>query len=112
MSLPMTEVSGWNTVTSKRSIPDNVCNRDRVRDASLDFNEDYSSCGILRGFCCGCFRFWCLCWGLGNLYFSHEMTKETLDTNEKCCWICWEFWGNVGGTLQSKRGAMELTTLI
>jgi hypothetical protein len=66
----------------------NVCDRDTARDASLDVNEDYGSYGILRGFCCGCFRFWCLCRGLRNLYFSHETTKETLDTNEKCCWIC------------------------
>jgi hypothetical protein len=66
----------------------NVCDRDTARDASLDVNEDLGSCGIIKGFCCGCARFWCLCQGLRNLYFSHETTDETLDTKEKCCWIC------------------------
>lgn len=66
----------------------NVCDRDTARDVSLNVNEDAGSCGILSGFCCGCFRFWCLCQGFWNLYFSHETTNETLDANEKCCWIC------------------------
>jgi hypothetical protein len=66
----------------------NVCDRDTSKDASLDVNEDNGSCGIMAGFCCGCFRFWCMCQGLRNLYFSRESTQETLDANEKCCWIC------------------------
>ena len=67
----------------------NVCDRDTSKDASLNINEDNGSLGILCGFCCGCTRFWCLCQGFRNLYFSHETTDKTLDTNEsKICWIC------------------------
>jgi hypothetical protein len=66
----------------------NVCDRDTAKDASLDVNEDRGSCGIISGFCCGCAKFWCLCHGLRNMYFSHETTDETLDAHEKCCWIC------------------------
>jgi Calpain family cysteine protease len=67
----------------------NVCDRDTMTDASLNINEDNGSCGIIQGFCCGCVRFWCLCQGLRNLYFSHESTEQTLGTDEgKCCWIC------------------------
>jgi hypothetical protein len=66
----------------------NICDRDTARDASLDVNEDKGCLGIFAGFCCGCAKFWCLCQGFRNLYFSHESTDETLDTKEKCCWIC------------------------
>lgn len=66
----------------------NVCDRDTARDASLDVNEDSGSCGIVCGFMGGCARFWCLCQGFRNLYFSHETTDQTLDAKEKCCWIC------------------------
>lgn len=66
----------------------NVCNRDSHRDASLDINEDMGSLGIVKGFCCGCARFWCICQGFRNLYFSHASTEKTVDTKEKCCWIC------------------------
>mmetsp|Transcript_59474 Transcript_59474/g.145633 ORF Transcript_59474/g.145633 Transcript_59474/m.145633 type:complete len:490 (-) Transcript_59474:2606-4075(-) len=66
----------------------NVCNRDTARDASLDVNEDSGACGIIFGFLGGCGRFWCLCQGIRNLYFSNESKNETLNTHEKCCWIC------------------------
>jgi len=66
----------------------NVCDRDTAKDASLDVNEDQGCCGIVSGFSCGCLQFWCLCKGLRNLYCSHETTDKTLDTKEKCCFIC------------------------
>lgn len=66
----------------------NVCDRDTSRDASLNIKEDYGSCGIVYGFCCGCTRFWCCCHGFRNLYFSHESTEQTLNPEDKCCWIC------------------------
>eukprot|EP00980_Cylindrotheca_fusiformis_P006908 scaffold1442_cov128-Cylindrotheca_fusiformis.AAC.29 len=66
----------------------NICDRDTSRDSSLDVNEDSGWCGIVGGFCIGCGKFWCLCHGFRNLYFSHESTDETLDANEKYCWIC------------------------
>lgn len=42
----------------------NVCDRTTANDASLDVREDDGSCGIVKGFCCGCAKFWCLCHGL------------------------------------------------
>lgn len=66
----------------------NICDRDTAKDASLDVREDSGCCGIFVGFCLGCSKFWCLCHGFRNMYFSHESTDETLDTTEKCCWIC------------------------
>lgn len=62
----------------------NVCDRTTTNDASLDVNEDDGSCGIIKGFCCGCTKFWICCHGLRNLY-GHHTTDETLDAKEGCC---------------------------
>lgn len=66
----------------------NVCDRDTAWDHSLNVREDSGSCGICTGLCLGCMKYWCLCHGLRNLYCSHQSTDQTLDTKEKCCWIC------------------------
>jgi hypothetical protein len=63
----------------------NVCDRTTSKDVSLDVNENDGSCGIIKGFICGCANFWLLCKGVRNLYCEHESTDETLDTKEGCC---------------------------
>ena len=35
----------------------NVCDRTTTKDASLDVNENDGSCGIIKGFLCGCTEF-------------------------------------------------------
>jgi hypothetical protein len=65
----------------------NVCDRTTVNDASLDVNENDGSCGIIKGFCCGCAKFWLCCQGSKNLYVGHHSTDETLDTKEGCCLV-------------------------
>ncbi len=52
-----------------------------TNNASLDIREDDGSCGIVKGFCCGCTKFWLCCHGLRNLY-GHQSTEETLNTKE------------------------------
>lgn len=64
----------------------NVCDRTTTNDASLDVNEDDGACGIVKGFCCGCTKFWLCCHGLRNLY-GHQTTDETLDAKEGCCMV-------------------------
>ena len=64
----------------------NVCDRTTTNDASLDVNEDDGACGVFKGFCCGCTKFWLCCHGLRNLY-GHQTTDETLDTKEGCCMV-------------------------
>ena len=66
----------------------NICDRDTKTDASLEINEDIAVCGMVQGFCVGCGKFWCLCHGFRNLYLSHETTHKTVNTKDKCCWIC------------------------
>lgn len=67
----------------------NVCDRTTSKDASLDVNENDGSCGIIKGWCCGCANFWLLCKGARNLYCAHDTTKETLDAKERglCCCV-------------------------
>lgn len=64
----------------------NVCDRTTTNDASLDVHEDDGNCGIIKGFCCGCAKFWICCHGLRNLY-GHQTTDETLDAKEGCCLV-------------------------
>ena len=64
----------------------NVCDRTTTNDASLDVNEDDGCCGIWKGFCCGCTKFWICCHGLRNLD-GHQTTDETLDAKEGCCMV-------------------------
>jgi hypothetical protein len=66
----------------------NVCDRTTSKDASLDVNENDGSCGIIKGWCCGCANFWLLCKGARNLYCAHDTTKETLDAKERCFCCC------------------------
>ena len=63
----------------------NVCDRTTTKDHSLDVNENDGSCGIIKGFLCGCGEFWLCCKGFRNLYCAHHTTDETLDAQDKAC---------------------------
>jgi hypothetical protein len=65
----------------------NVCDRTTSKDLSLDVSENDGSCGIVKGWLCGCGEFWICCKGVRNLYCGHRTTDETLDANESC-WCC------------------------
>ena len=66
-----------------------MCDRTTVNDLTLSVNESEGLQGLCRGCVTGCCYFWVCCGGLSNIYFGHESTAETLDTQESLgCAAC------------------------
>ncbi|EDQ89661.1 uncharacterized protein MONBRDRAFT_8020 [Monosiga brevicollis MX1] len=61
-----------------------VCDRSVNRDLRLDVREDDGACGVVKGCCFDCGRYWCLCMGIRTLYLGHR-TGETLDYHKPIC---------------------------
>eukprot|EP00978_Attheya_sp_CCMP212_P001696 scaffold3471_cov87-Attheya_sp.AAC.6 len=57
------------------------------KDLSLDMSKNIDgSCGIVKGWLCGCGKLWICCKGIQNLFCGYRTTDQTLDANESCYW--------------------------
>lgn len=61
-----------------------VCDRSTFKDIQLDVDEELGCLGICTGCTAGCYRYWCCCAGLRQIYLGRRTRADTVDVEEGC----------------------------
>eukprot|EP01083_Nonionella_stella_P056574 148888_1 len=63
-----------------------ICDRSTIQNLHLDVQEDYGSCGVVKGCCGGCASYWCCCKGLREIYCGRVTSNQTVYNKVGSSW--------------------------
>ena len=63
-----------------------ICDRSTIKNLHLDVKEDEGQCGVIKGCCVGCGKYWCCCAGLCEIYCGRVTSDSTIENNS--CFPC------------------------
>ena len=61
-----------------------ICDRSTIKNLHLDVREDEGQCGVVKGCCIGCGKYWCCCQGLCKIYLGRVSSHRTRKSSA-CC---------------------------